>query len=100
MTATTADAMVSVRIPIDMKEYVSSVAARAGLNISDLLRMFLKRVYDDGRLPFDPFAQPNVIRLGAEDSELLAQALQSPSTPNAAMKRAARRHKELLIVEE
>ena len=100
MTAASADAVVGVRIPQDMKEYVAAVAERAGLNISDLLRMFLKRVYDDGRLPFDPFERSDAIRLGTEDSELLAQAFQSPHKPNPAMQRAARRHKELLIVEE
>ena len=65
--AATADAFVGVRIPRTMKENVAAVADRAGLNISDLLRMFLKRVDDDGRLPFDPFEErtPNAKTLAA-----------------------------------
>ena len=65
--AATADAFVGVRIPRAMKENVAAVADRAGLNISDLLRMFLKRVDDDGRLPFDPFEEriPNAKTLAA-----------------------------------
>ena len=65
--AATADAFVGVRIPRTMKENVAAVADRAGLNISDLLRMFLKRVDDDGRLPFDPFEEriPNAQTLAA-----------------------------------
>ena len=57
MTAAVADACV-VTVPLTpaVRHAAASVAARAGLEIADLVRMFLTRVATDDRLPYDPFA--------------------------------------------
>ena len=53
MTTTTADAIVKARIPHDVKERAVAALARMGLNTSDLIRITMMRVADEGRLPFD-----------------------------------------------
>ena len=50
---TTADAIVKARIPKDVKERAVAVLARMGLNTSDLIRITMMRVADEGRLPFE-----------------------------------------------
>ena len=50
---TTADAIVKARIPQDVKERAVSTLARMGLNTSDLIRITMMRVADEGRLPFE-----------------------------------------------
>ena len=50
---TTADAIVKARIPLDVKERAVSTLARMGLNTSDLIRITMMRVADEGRLPFE-----------------------------------------------
>lgn len=50
---TTADAIVKARIPQDVKERAVTVLTRMGLNTSDLIRITMMRVADEGRLPFE-----------------------------------------------
>lgn len=54
----TADAIVKARIPGDVKERAIATLDRIGLSVSDVIRLTLMRVADEGRLPFD-VAIPN-----------------------------------------
>jgi len=53
-----ADAIVKARIPGDVKQRVMTTLDRIGLSVSDVIRLTLMRVADEGRLPFD-VAVPN-----------------------------------------
>lgn len=53
-----ADAIVKARIPGDVKERAMSTLDRIGLSVSDVIRLTLMRVADEGCLPFD-VAVPN-----------------------------------------
>jgi len=46
------DAIVKARIPGDVKERAMSTLSRIGLSVSDVIRLTLMRVADEGRLPF------------------------------------------------
>ena len=50
---TTSDAIVKARIPLDVKERAVAALTRMGLNTSDLIRITMMRVADEGRLPFE-----------------------------------------------
>jgi len=54
----TADTVVRARIPCAVKERAISTLDRIGLNVSDVIRLTLIRVAEEGRLPFD-VAVPN-----------------------------------------
>jgi len=53
-----ADAIVKARIPSEVKERAMSTLDSIGLSVSDVIRLTLIRVADEGRLPFD-VAVPN-----------------------------------------
>jgi len=53
-----ADTVVRARIQGDVKERAMSTLDRIGLSVSDVIRLTLIRVADEGRLPFD-VAVPN-----------------------------------------
>lgn len=53
-----ADAVVRARIPSDMKEKAVATLDQMGLSTSDLIRMTLLRVAEEGRIPF-PVEVPN-----------------------------------------
>ncbi|MCK9513500.1 MAG: type II toxin-antitoxin system RelB/DinJ family antitoxin [Pigmentiphaga sp.] len=53
-----ADAIVKARIPSDVKERALSTLDSIGLSVSDVIRLTLMRVAEEGRLPFD-VAVPN-----------------------------------------
>ncbi len=53
-----ADATVKARIPVEMKERAMATLNRMGLSVSDVIRLTLMRVAEEGRLPFD-VAVPN-----------------------------------------
>jgi len=55
-----ADTVVRARIPGDVKERAVSTLDRIGLSVSDVIRLTLIRVAEEGRLPFD-VAVPNHI---------------------------------------
>lgn len=48
-----ADAVVKARIDVNVKERAISTLDRIGLSVSDVIRLTLIRVADEGRLPFD-----------------------------------------------
>ena len=48
----TADAIVKARIPSDVKDRATTVLDRIGLSMSDVIRLTLIRVADEGCLPF------------------------------------------------
>ncbi len=48
-----ADAVVKARIDVNVKERAISALDRIGLSVSDVIRLTLIRVADEGRLPFD-----------------------------------------------
>lgn len=48
-----ADAVVRARIPAELKEKAAATLERMGLSVSDLIRLTLLRVAEEGRLPFD-----------------------------------------------
>lgn len=54
------DTTVKARISHDVKERAVSALAKMGLNTSDLIRMVMIRVADEGKLPFD-IKTPNVV---------------------------------------
>ncbi len=47
------DSSIRVRIDSDTKERASKALDRMGLSVSDAVRMFLVRIAEDGRFPFD-----------------------------------------------
>lgn len=47
-----ADSVVRARIPAEMKDKATEVLERMGLNVSDLIRLTMLRVAEEGRLPF------------------------------------------------
>ena len=53
------DTTVKARISQDVKERAVSALAKMGLNTSDLIRMVMIRVADEGKLPFD-IKTPNI----------------------------------------
>lgn len=53
-----ADAVVKARIPVETKERATAALERMGLSVSDVIRLTLMRVAEEGRLPFD-VAIPN-----------------------------------------
>lgn len=53
-----ADATVKARIPAEMKDRAIATLDRIGLSVSDVIRLTLMRVAEEGRLPFD-VAVPN-----------------------------------------
>jgi len=46
------DAIVKARIPGDVKERAMVALERIGLSVSDVIRLTLMRVAEEGRLPF------------------------------------------------
>jgi DNA-damage-inducible protein J len=53
-----ADSIVKARIPTEIKDRVFLTLEQMGLTVSDLIRLTLLRVAEEGRLPFD-VAIPN-----------------------------------------
>lgn len=47
-----ADSVVRARIPADMKDKAVEALDRMGLSVSDLIRLTMLRVAEEGRLPF------------------------------------------------
>jgi DNA-damage-inducible protein J len=54
-----ADALVKARIPQDTKERAVAALNKIGLSTSDVIRLVMMRVADEGRLPFE-VNTPNV----------------------------------------
>lgn len=54
-----ADALVKARIPQDTKERAVAALNKIGLSTSDVIRLVMMRVADEGRLPFE-VKTPNV----------------------------------------
>jgi DNA-damage-inducible protein J len=50
--AMSADAIVKARIPGDVKDRAMSTLESIGLSVSDVIRLTLMRIADEGRLPF------------------------------------------------
>ncbi|EPY9526414.1 type II toxin-antitoxin system RelB/DinJ family antitoxin [Proteus mirabilis] len=48
-----ADATVKARIPQDVKDRAVQALEKIGLNTSDVIRMVMIRVADEGKLPFE-----------------------------------------------
>lgn len=48
-----ADTTVKARIPAETKERAVATLDRIGLSVSDIIRLTLMRVADEGRVPFD-----------------------------------------------
>lgn len=53
-----ATALVQARIREDVKEEAATVLAAMGLTVSDVVRLLLTRIAQEGALPFDPMV-PN-----------------------------------------
>ncbi len=49
----TADSVVRARIPGEVKEKAVAALESIGLSVSDVIRMTLMRIANEGRLPFD-----------------------------------------------
>lgn len=49
----TADTYVRARIDSGTKERATDALERMGLSASDVIRVLMKRIAEDGRLPFD-----------------------------------------------
>lgn len=50
---TTADSIVRARIDTHTKERATAALEAMGLSVSDAIRLFMVRVADEGRLPFE-----------------------------------------------
>jgi DNA-damage-inducible protein J len=48
-----ADAIVKARIPAEMKDRATATLSEIGLSVSDVIRLTLMRVVEEGRIPFD-----------------------------------------------
>lgn len=48
-----ADSIVKARIPQDVKDRAVQALEKMGLNTSDVIRMVMMRVADEGKLPFE-----------------------------------------------
>lgn len=72
MPATT---LVQARIDPLIKERATAVLERAGLTVSDAVRMLLTRTAHEGSLPFDPFD------VGKHDQWFRAKVLEALADP-------------------
>ena len=54
---TAATSTLNVRIPLALKVEAASILDAAGLTLSDAIRMTVKRIVAERRLPFDPFEE-------------------------------------------
>lgn len=83
-------ARLTARIPENVREVIEEAAALRGATVNQFLVQAAieqaRRVLDEERL----------IRLSARDAKAFLRAVAEPPEPNEAMKRAARRHAELL----
>lgn len=95
-----------------MSAVTASPTARLEARISTTLHALLKRAAEvQGRTVTDfvvaavqdaaqnAIAQADVIRLSLEDQERFAQALISPTEPTPALRRAFKRHRQLIQAE-
>jgi DNA-damage-inducible protein J len=58
-----ADAIIRTRIDADTKAQAAAVLAAMGLNLSDAVRLLMRRIVAEQRLPFD--LVPNTVTLKA-----------------------------------
>lgn len=59
---TKANTYVHARVDHETKERAADTLAAMGLTISDAIRLLLRRIADEDRLPFD-FKRPNAVTL-------------------------------------
>ena len=81
-------ARLEARLPASIYAAVKRAAELRGRSITDFV---VSAAYDAAQRAIE---EEGVIRLSAEDQQRFADALMHPPTPNAALKRAARQHRE------
>ena len=69
-----ADAVVRARIDNETKERAASALAAMGLSISDAIRLLMKRVADEQRLPFVVKVPNAETRAAMEEARAMARA--------------------------
>ncbi|MDF7680980.1 type II toxin-antitoxin system RelB/DinJ family antitoxin [Enterobacteriaceae bacterium ESL0689] len=64
-----ADALVKARIPKDTKERAVAALNKIGLSTSDVIRLVMIRIADEGRLPFEINTPNAITRKAIEELE-------------------------------
>ena len=92
--ATTTDptARLEARLPANIYATLKRAAELKGRSLSDFV---VSAAHEAAQKAIE---EEGVIRLSAEDQRLFAEALINPPKPNAALKRARRRHLEAVEV--
>ncbi len=89
----TPTARLEARISIDLHAMLKRAAELQGRTVTDFV---VSTVQEAARKTIQ---QAEITRLSVEDQECFAQALLSPPKPNAALKRAFKRHAKLIAPE-
>lgn len=92
MSTATADpkARITARIPASVQSVLEEAAACLGVPLNSFL--VSAAVEKAG----DVLAAERVIKLGRNDAEFLERLMDNPPEPNAALKTAAAKHKEMI----
>jgi uncharacterized protein (DUF1778 family) len=83
-------ARLEARIPVQVYDQMQRAARLRGMTLTGYL---LATAGEDARRVVE---DADVLRLAREDQVRFAQALMAPPEPNERLKRAARRHRELI----
>lgn len=89
MSRPPAIARLEARLPAEIYAILKRAAEIEGRTLSDFVVAAAREAATR------TIEQTEVLRLSAEDQRLFAEAILNPPAPNGAMKRAAKRHREL-----
>ncbi len=86
-------ARLEARISADLHTMLKRAAELQGRSVTDFV---VSTVQEAAR---QTIQQPEILTLSLADQECFAKALLSPPKPNAALKRAFKRHDKLIVAE-
>lgn len=86
-------ARLEARLPDDVLTRLKRAAEIQGRTLTD----FVVSAADEAACR--AIEQTEIFRLSAEDQRKIAAAILNPPAPNVALKKAARRHRELIVAE-
>ncbi len=78
------------RVPVTLKRVIQRAAELQGRSLTDFIIGSLEKTARE------VVRDHEVLKLGAEESIRVAKALLNPPAPNAALKRAAERHRKMV----